>query len=162
MMGQINHILSNAHHVQPNGERRFRSLWEKTDKAVGYNGQAHRPRRRRRKQFRGGQRLAIARAIAAGRAYLAGTFTTQTEAATAHGTNLVYIRAVITLLRAEAGSQLRHALLGHASLLRLAREFKVTSVIVSACRRATAFDLEISGRTLGPAMVWDSMIVPNV
>ena len=107
-------------------------------------------------------RLAVLRAETAARGYLAGTWANVVEAAAACGSNAVYVRAVLTLIRAEAGDQLQEALRGHISLLAAAKKFAVVAELVGAARRASAADLQLAGRTLGPALIWDAMVAPNV
>jgi len=118
--------------------------------------------RRRRHQIRNGRRIAAVKAFEAAKGYLVGRFPTIQEAALCCGSNHIYVAAMLVLVRAEATEAIEKVLVGSLDLLVMARKLKPASLIIAACRHATATDLEISGRTLGSAMIWDTMVMPTL
>ena len=96
-------------------------------------------RRRRRsphRQFRRGRRAAAVRALNAARLYLQGVFPTLAEAAEARGSNIAYVRAAATLLKADNASLVSDVLRGRAPLLTAAAEAKRLVDLVTAYKLA--------------------------
>jgi hypothetical protein len=125
------------------------------------NGRRHRYRSPRR-HFRNQQRAAVLRAVTAAKIYLDGTLPTLAAAAIACGSNVHYVGAAVTLLKSENGVLLGRVLRGAMPLLAAAREAKRVASLVSAYREASADDLVVFTRVIGPANLWDNAIVPVI
>ena len=131
------------------------------------------PRRQRlspRRRFRNGHRAAVVRATTGARLYLDGRVPSLAAAAEACGSNILYIRAAIVLLRATDPSLLTSAMAGLVSLPEAAdqerRRRKATRVtvdeVVQTWRVWTPQQRAAFGRAAGVADVWDYAIAPVV
>jgi hypothetical protein len=132
-----------------------------------------RPRRQRasaRRHFRNGHCAAVVRAITAARLYLDGRAPSLAAAAEACGSNVLYIRAAITLLKAKDPSLLNSAMAGFMSLpgaadqeRRRLKAARVTvSEVVETWRAWTPEQRAEFGRGAGVANLWDDAIVPTI
>ena len=121
-----------------------------------------RPRRYRssRRLVRNRQQAAVIRAVTAAKFRLDGTFPTLAAAATACGSNVRYVGAAVTLLKSENSTLLDRALRGAMPLLAAASEAERLARLVSAYREASAEDLPVFARIVGPANIWDNAIAP--
>jgi len=115
-----------------------------------------------RRLFRNQQRAAVIRAVTGAKIYLDGTLPTLAAAAIASGSNAHYVGAAVTLLKSENSTLLSRALRGAMPLLAAANEAKRVARLVSAYRAASADDLAMFTRIIGPANVWDDAIAPVI
>jgi hypothetical protein len=126
------------------------------------NGAARQVRRRRwsaRQHFlRDGQRAAVLRAITAARGYLDGTFPTLCVAAQSCGTNPTYVRAAITLLRAEDPLLLHRVLRGWYPLVKTAAQIEPRVKLVRAYHSASDEDRVAWARAEGAERVFDVLV----
>jgi len=129
------------------------------------------PRRQRaspRRRFRNGHRAAVVRATTGARLYLDGRASSLAAAAEACGSNVLYIRAAIILLRATDPSLLNSAMAGLVSLREAADQErhrrKATRVtvdeVVQTWRVWTPEQRAEFGRDVGIAELWDNAIIP--
>jgi hypothetical protein len=128
-------------------------------------------RRRRqsaRRHFRNGHRAAVVRATTAARLYLRGETPSLAAAAEATGSNVPYIQAAITLLKADDPGPLNLAIAGWISLPqaaaaeRLRRQTITVSAAVSSWREWSPEQRAEFGRGAGVANIWDDAIVPTL
>jgi hypothetical protein len=130
-------------------------------------------RRRRqsaRRHFRNGHRAAVVRATTAARLYLDGQAPSLVAAAEACGSNINYIRAAVTLLKADDPSLLNSAMAGWVSLSgavdqerRRVKAARVTfAEAVETWRAWTPEQRAAFGRGAGVANLWDDAIVPTI
>ncbi len=125
----------------------------------------HPPVKRRRyrsarRHFRGYQRAAVLRALTGAKGYRNGWFSTVSEAATACGSNAVYVAAAVVLLEAENSTLLDQVLTGQVPLLAAVEEIKRLAELVAAYRKASAADRVQFARTIGPSTLFDNSLVP--
>jgi hypothetical protein len=120
----------------------------------------HRHPRSPRRHFRHGQRAAAVRAITAARLYLSGFANSFANAADQCGSSVVYVRAAVTLLRAENASLLNAVLGGKVPLLAAAREMQRLADLVAAYRTASASDRVAFAHAVGPTTLFENALVP--
>jgi hypothetical protein len=82
------------------------------------------------------------------------------EAATACGSNAVYVAAAVVLLEAENSTLLDQVLTGQVPLLAAVEEIKRLAELVAAYRKASAADRVQFARTIGPSTLFDNSLVP--
>jgi len=92
---------------------------------------------------------AVLKAVTAARLLAAGMVPTVNVAAASCGSNPLYVRAAVTLLKAENPDLLDQALHGRVSLLRAAQQVKRVAALVDAYRRATERDLIQAAKVVG-------------
>src|SRR5262249_51324727 len=134
---------------------------------------ATQPRRQRasaRRHFRHGWRAAVVRAFTAAGLYLNEQVPTLTAAAERCGSNVLYVRAAIVLIKHEALIEPGRVLRGHVPLLVAAnqawRQRKVKDITVDEAvmswRRWTPEQRIAFGRGAGVSEIWDHAIAPVV
>jgi hypothetical protein len=123
-----------------------------------------RRQRRRRPQFRHGQRAAAVQAITGARIWRGDPVTagTQAEAAAMCGASLTYLLAAVVLLDSGNDALISDVLAGRVPLLVAARHVKGRARLLRAFRAASPADLAAFGRKAGVAEVWDRCIVPSL
>jgi hypothetical protein len=92
---------------------------------------------------------AALKAITAARLLAAGMLPTINVAAASCGSNPLYVRAAVILLKAENSNLLEQTLCGRISLLRAAKQVKRVAALVDAYRRASESDLVQAARVVG-------------
>jgi hypothetical protein len=132
----------------------------------------HRRRQRAspRRHFRHGWRAAAVRAFTAAGLYLNEQVPTLTAAAERCGSNVLYVRAAIVLIKHETLIEQERVLRGQVPLLEAAnqawRQRKVKDITVDEAvmswRRWTPEQRAEFGRGAGIAELWDSAIVPSM
>jgi hypothetical protein len=122
------------------------------------NGHKHHHRRRR--QIRNGHRLAALRAFTAAMLYRDNNGWTLAMAAMSCGSNEIYVTAMLVLIASENTTLLQRVLTGEVSLLAAAREVGRLAKLVTAYRAANATDRVAFARTVGPADLFDTTLVP--
>ena len=131
------------------------------------------PRRQRasaRRYFRSGHRAAVVRATTGARLYLDGRVPSLAAAAEACGSNILYVRSAIVLLKAADPSLLKSAMAGLVSLpaavdqeRRRRKAARVTvDEVVQTWRAWTPEQRAEFGRGAGVANLWDDAIVPTI
>jgi hypothetical protein len=134
---------------------------------------ATQPRRQRasaRRHFRHGWRAAVVRAFTAAGLYLNGQAPTLTAAAERCGSNVLYVRAAIVLIKHETLIGQEMVLLGHVPLLEAAKHAwlnrKVVDLtveqVVTSWKRWSPEQRAEFGRGAGVAEVWDHAIAPVI
>jgi len=113
-----------------------------------------------RRQFHDGHRRAAVRAITGARLYLSKNVPTLRGAAEACGSNVHYVKAVITLIRAENATLLERVIAGKVSVLAAAREVGRLANLVAAYRIASANDRVAFAAVIGPTTLFDTVLVP--
>ena len=131
------------------------------------------PRRQRaspRRHFRHGWRAAVVRAFTGAGLYLNGQVPTLTAAAERCGSNPLYVRAALVLIKHETLIEQESVLRGHVPLLMAAnqawRKRKVKDItveeVVMSWRSWTPAQRAAFGKGAGVAEVWDHAIVPTI
>jgi hypothetical protein len=115
--------------------------------------QASRQRRSYRPQFHNGHRRAAKRAVFAAQLYCTGHIRSLVEAAENCGSTVNYVRAAITVLKAENAALLSRVLDGHESLLRAGQQARRVADLVAAYRSATDADRVAFAKTCGPEAI---------
>jgi hypothetical protein len=115
-----------------------------------------------RRHLRNGERAAVIRAMTAAKLYLDQTAPTVVFAATACGSNAHYVRAAVTLMKAENLTLVDRVAKGHVSLLQAARDVKQLAGRVNAYRTATAADHVAFAHVIGPATLFDNAVAPAI
>jgi hypothetical protein len=128
----------------------------------GFNAVLKRKRYRRqyrsaRRHFRHGLRAAVMRAVTAAKLYASGSASTITIAAASCGSSEIYVKAAITLLRAENAVLLERVLTGDISLLRAAAQTKRIADLVAAYRCANDADRIAFMRACGTENILDEL-----
>jgi hypothetical protein len=133
---------------------------------------SRRQRASARRHFRDGCSAAVARAFIAARLYLDRTLPTLAQAVAGTGSNTVYVRAAIAVLRDVARDPQRmeqSVLTGRVSLpaaARLARRRQKARVTVeeatTAWRGWSPAMRAAFGKSIGAAQIWDDCIVPVI
>jgi hypothetical protein len=122
-------------------------------------------RRRRnqssRRQFRCGRRRAVLRALTGARLYLEG-YPSFAFAAESCGSNAVYVKAAVVLLRSENTKLRSQALTGRVSLLAAANQVRRVSKLVAAYRDASPLDRVAAVRAIGPEAFFDGALAPAI
>jgi hypothetical protein len=124
----------------------------------------HRQRRHyrsSRRHFKDGKRAAALRAITAARLYASGAITLE-AAATSCGSNVAYVKAAATLLKAENRALLDNVLIGSVGLLRAAAQVRRLVDFLEAYRKASPEDLVKGARAIGVNKVWADLIEPAI
>jgi hypothetical protein len=75
------------------------------------------------------------------------------------GSNPVYVEAAGVVLDMPP-EVMNEVLAGRISVLAAARRGRRAARVVAAARKAGPDDLATAGRTLGPEVIWDRMLVP--
>ena len=121
-------------------------------------------RKRHRSQIHNSQRRAALQAVTAARVYLAELPWAPTIAVAAEccGSNAVYVRAAIILIKAEDEHALELVLRGSWPLLETAARLKARAKCVSILRETPVSDLPAVTRTVGVDFVWDKLISPTL
>jgi hypothetical protein len=116
----------------------------------------------RRRQMQNGHRLAALRALTAATLCREKNWSVA-MAATSCGSNIVYVEALLTVLRSENTTLLQRVLKGEVSIVAAARAMKRIARLVSAFRGTTAAEHAVFGRIVvivGAGTVSDTMVVP--
>ena len=113
-----------------------------------------------RRHFRGNQCAAALRAFTGAELLLAGKVKSLAEAAAACGSNPAYVAGAITILHAEDALLVERVRTGKVSLLTAARSAMGAAKLVAAWRTASAADRVALARTVGPSILFDSVVVP--
>jgi hypothetical protein len=111
---------------------------------------------------RGGERLAVKRALTAARCYLNGDIATLQKAALSCGSNVEYVQAAIVVILSENTVLLYDVLHGNIGLLVAAEWAAKASALVAALRAASAKDLAAAARVMGAEFIWDKMVLPSI
>ena len=138
-------------------------------------------------QIRNGVRVANLKALTAGEFYLANTVTLQ-EAALRHGTNVAYLRAAITVIKANDLDWVDRLLHGRCRILAAAKFLEPQVKAIEALKAAGSANLRAiyaatgftnklaklladsppaertsAARDFGhPDLIWDEMVVPTI
>lgn len=127
--------------------------------------QPPRPRRRHRsarRRFRHGKRAAVLRAMTAADLYQQGEASSLVEAAEYSGSNVAYVRAMLTLNKTENLSLLVDVLAGELPLLVAAKQVAQLGRLVDAYRKASAADRVAFANAVGVGALWDETIAPAI
>jgi hypothetical protein len=127
--------------------------------SVGWKNQPHHPYRPRGRIMRGGQCAAALRALTAAKGYLGGQFPTLGIAANSCGTSPSYVRAGITILKANDAALIANVLSGVVPLLKAAASVKHAVDMIEAFAKSTRTERRIFGQAAGPATVFDEVVV---
>jgi hypothetical protein len=120
--------------------------------------QTHRYRARGR-LMQNGLCVRALRAFAAAEDYLAGRCPTLLAAALCHGSNIGYVRAAITVLKADDARLVRRVLRGHEPLLKAAASVANAVLMAETFRKASGPERELFGRMAGAAELFDTAVV---
>jgi hypothetical protein len=115
-----------------------------------------------RRHFRNGQRAAALRAITAGRLYIAGSAPTLATAAACCGSNVVYLRAALVLLKHDDNVLFNAVLGGMVSILDAAREVRPVVELREAYRAAGYTDRVNWARREGVETIFNDAIAPAI
>jgi len=130
---------------------------------VWNNGSSRKRQRRPRRQFRGGKRVAVVRALAAA-CSKAGlpipVRPTLKGYSTAFGTNVTYVNKAAVVLKAEDPVLIDRVMNGAVSLNAAAHQVRARAEAIAAFRKCNKDDLVAVGRAVGVGNIWDMMIVP--
>jgi hypothetical protein len=113
-----------------------------------------------RRQFHNGHRRAALRAHTAATLYLNNALPSLKAAAEATGSNIHYVRAVITLIQSENTVLLARVLAGKVAVQAAAREVDRLAKLVTAYRTAGANDHVAFAKAVGPTTLFDNSLVP--
>lgn len=124
--------------------------------------QQRRHYRSRGRHFRNGQCAAAVRADTAARILLGLPVSANNLATAARmcGSNIHYVAAAIALIRAEDASLQTNVRRGQMTLPKAAAAAKKRAALIHAYREASPADLAALARTVGPAAVFDAVVVP--
>jgi hypothetical protein len=130
--------------------------------SIPLNVKPNRAERRRssRRRFRYGVRAAVVRALTGARIYLNGFVSTLAAAAYGCGSNVIYVRAAVIVLKSENTALLDQVLEGDLPLLEAARQVEQLGKLVAAYRGASAADRVAFARAIGPSTLFDDSLVP--
>jgi hypothetical protein len=128
----------------------------------GFISVSKRRRQSTRRQFHRGHRRAALRAVTAAGLYLGGTIPGLYAAAEACGSNCLYVRAAVVLLRSKNNALLNDVLKGRAPILAAAKQAQRLAKLVAAYREALPEDLVAAARTIGGEAVFDEMVSPAI
>jgi hypothetical protein len=141
----------------------YRSLGSRRQRASA------RLRQSPRRHFRNGRRAAVVRACTAARLYLDKQVPSLAAAAEAAGSNPLYVRAAVDLLKADDPAPLADAMSGGISLAEAAyrawlqRELAASvAEAVMSWRRWTPEQRAEFGRGAGISEIWDCAISPVI
>jgi hypothetical protein len=107
-----------------------------------------------------GKRVAVLRALTGARLYGNGSTISLADAAESVGSNVRYVRAAVTILKAENPNLIWEVLWGPGNLLATAAKVRKRADLVAAYRKASPDDRKVFGWTVGPATVFDEVVVP--
>jgi hypothetical protein len=116
--------------------------------------------RARGRLIRNGQCVAALRALNAAEGYLTGRFPTLQAAAICCGSCVAYVRAAITILKADDAKLVRRVLRGDEPLLRASAAVTNAVILAETFHKASVAERELFGRWAGPAEVFDSVVTP--
>jgi hypothetical protein len=119
-----------------------------------------RPRCRVRRQFRGGEHVAVKRAFAAAKLYGAGAFTTAREAIETCVTSSDDFAAARVLFAVGDQGAIREVLCGDQSLIAAAKKARKVTSLVRTYRAASLDDLAKLGEIVGIECLFDQVVVP--
>ena len=119
----------------------------------------NRSRRRARPRSYEGTRLAVLRAFTASSWYLCGRAPTIAAAARCCGAGIRYTIAAKVVQSQDSGLR-ADVLSGRISLLEAVTRVRQINRLVSAYQKSTGEDLAQFGRLIGPAKVFDEIIIP--
>jgi hypothetical protein len=105
------------------------------------------------------QNAAAVKAFLAAKGYLAGQFPTLASAASFYGTNLAYTAATVVLVKAGDDDLIEKVLRGSVSLLAAAGSVRRVVRMVEDFGMSTATERRLFGRVIGPAKVFDDIVV---
>jgi hypothetical protein len=123
------------------------------------------PRRHHSRPYhRNGQQVAAVRAFTGARLHLGMPIPplTLSDAACMTGSNVNYVQAAITVLRAEDAALVEAVRTGEIALLAAAAQVRRRADLITALRNASAEDRAAAGRVLGVAAIFDECVVPNL
>lgn len=121
-------------------------------------------KRRKKHQFRHGERKAVLRAVT-GASLLLGLPvkpTNQIRAAELVGANLPYLKYAVVVLESEDATLLHDVISGRKSLRAAAAEVCNRAKLVASYRKSSRLDHATAGNTIGVSEVWDELILPNL
>ena len=87
---------------------------------------------------------------------------TLSDAARMTGSNVSYVQAAITVLKAEDAALVEAVRTGEIALLAAAAQVRRRADLITALRNASAEDRAAAGRALGVAAIFDECVVPNL
>jgi len=126
------------------------------------------PRRRRQQSARrhflhSGGRAAARRALTGARLYLTKQVSSYRAAAECCGSNHRYVKAAVTLCRAENSTLQGRVLRGWIPLTEAARQVEQVAALVRAYRVASTADcIEFVKAVGGPTILFDTLLVPAI
>jgi hypothetical protein len=115
-----------------------------------------------RRHFRRGQRAAVTRAMVSARLYVDRQIPTLVMAAESCGSNVNYVRAAATLLRAEAFELIEQVSNGALPLLAAAKQVQRIANMVTAYKAGSTADRIVFGRVVGVDTLFDDSIAPII
>jgi hypothetical protein len=121
----------------------------------------HRQRASARRHFRNGHRAAVVRAVTGARLYLNGAVPTLATAAESTGSNVGYVQAAITLLRADNASLVSDVLAGHVPILGAAKEAGRLVNLIAAYREAKDPDRVAFARACGVETIFNTLVAAS-
>jgi hypothetical protein len=117
----------------------------------------------RRHFLRSGERAAALRALTGARLYLTGQASSIRAAAECCGSNVLYVRAAVTLCRAENSALRDRVLRGCIPLMEAARQVEHIAGLVRAYRAASTADCVGFVKAVGgPTVLFDTVLVPAI
>jgi hypothetical protein len=118
-----------------------------------------RPSRRRSKpKICGGVNLAALQALAAARAFIAGTFPTLAAAALAHGSHRNAVAAAVAIVKVDDAGLTHDVLTGQSPLRDAAKSVKNAADLIEAFWKSSSAERRLFGRTVTPEAIFDQVI----
>jgi hypothetical protein len=96
----------------------------------------------------------------AARVLEAGLASSLEEAARGCGSNVPYTRAAATILKTRDNVLIETVVKNKLNILETAKQVKGLSVVLHAFRNLSAADRAAFGKNAGPAVVFDTVVVP--
>jgi hypothetical protein len=104
---------------------------------------------------------AVVRALTAARLYRNGAVSTLVKAAEACGSNVAYVRAAATLLKADNASLIHDVLRGRVPLLAAAAEAQRLVNLITAYKAAKDPDRVAFARACGIETIFDTLVAAS-
>lgn len=114
--------------------------------------------RARGRLMRNGCCVAALRALNAAEGYLQGRFPTLQVAALCNGSCIAYVRAGVTVLKADDPKLVTRVLRGREPLLKAAASVANAVIMVETFRKASGTERQMFGRMAGPTEVFDDTV----
>ena len=123
------------------------------------------PRRHRSPSYhRNGQQVAAVRALTGALLHLGMPIRPLAlrDAVCITGSNVSYVQAAITVLKAEDAALVEAVRKGEIALFAAAEHVRRRADLITALRNASADDRAAAGRAFGVAAIFDECVVPNL